>query len=385
MWTTIGRAGRLHCAVDEPGAWSTRACPMTGSRERASGGGRPRDRRREPRRQRRAGVPSDETNAHSHARIRAGPRGVRGGRAARRGRTPGRRTVSGLPGAGWCSARLRARRADHHASSRACARAVRRAGAARRRLRHVAARPSGQLGAGRRPRGGRGRAHHRRGRDRRACAGSGHAVGGRRCARRDRGPARRRGRHRGAAPAATAAPPADHPRGREPAQRRECAADLPPRRRRRRGGKLLAAGRGADVPVGRLRQPGGRPGAGLADPTPDEPYPARSHRDHPAVRQHVHGLAAGGASRVVRRAHHGLLRDDAGPHRTRRDPCAHPHPDECGLGDGDLRAEHLRVHLHRPAGAAHRQRAAGGRAQSPSAPDSIPRARCCARASAAAW
>ena len=53
--------------------------------------------------------------------------------------------------------------------------------------------------------------------------------------------------------------------------------------------------------------------------------------------------------RPVGRADHRLLRDDAGAHGSGAHAGAHSHSDQRGVGDGGVRAEHLRVHLHRPA------------------------------------
>ena len=73
-------------------------------------------------------------------------------------------------------------------------------------------------------------------------------------ARRDRLAARRGGRDGGPAAAPAAASNPDDPRGREPPERRERAADLPAGRRRGRDERVLARKPGADAPARRRRQ-----------------------------------------------------------------------------------------------------------------------------------
>ena len=114
--------------------------------------------------------------------------------------------------------------------------AVRRPGAARCRIRHLAARSARQLAAGLHAGIHRGRADHRDGRGARALAGAGHAMGRRDCARRHRGAPGCGGGDRDPAPGQAALPAAENPRRRKPAQRRQRALDLSRRRRRRRGG-----------------------------------------------------------------------------------------------------------------------------------------------------
>ena len=67
------------------------------------------------------------------------------------------------------------------------------------------------------------------------------------------------------------------------------------------------------------------------------------------VRQHDQRVAGGGTRRPVGRADHRVLRDDAGAHGAGAHAGAHSHPDQRGVGHGGVRAEHLRVHLHRAA------------------------------------
>ena len=71
-----------------------------------------------------------------------------------------------------------------------------------------------------------------RGRGARALAAAGHALGGRGRARRHRRAARRGGGNRDPAPGQAALPPAQDPRRRKPAQRRQRAVDLSRRGRR---------------------------------------------------------------------------------------------------------------------------------------------------------
>ena len=101
---------------------------------------------------------------------------------------PHRRALSCARRARGRGARAHSRHADARAGSRPRAGTVRCACAARRRLRLFAARPARELALGRRAGDRRGGADHRRRRARRALAGSGHVVGGRDRARRDRAP-----------------------------------------------------------------------------------------------------------------------------------------------------------------------------------------------------
>jgi hypothetical protein len=109
--------------------------------------------------------------------------------------------------------------------------AVRRAGAAGCRLRHLAARSPAQLDSRLDPGRRRGRSHDRRRRGAGAWAGSGHAVGGCDRARGHRGTARCCGRDRHPAPGQAALSDAQDPRRRKPAQRCERTADLSDRDR----------------------------------------------------------------------------------------------------------------------------------------------------------
>ena len=155
-----------------------------------------------------------------------------GGAALARHCTSRWRAVSRARSAGRRRARAHPRHADAGARSGACARALRRARAGRRRIRCISPGHARELAPHRESRPRRRCAHHRRRRGRRAPSRSGDAVGGGHRARRHRCAAGRRCRHYRveAAPAAESA--ARHSRGREPLQRCERAPRLPARCRR---------------------------------------------------------------------------------------------------------------------------------------------------------
>ena len=144
-----------------------------------------------------------------------------------------RPALSRAPRAGRRRTRADAGDAVGHARSRAGARALRGAGAARRGVRRLPRDLREQLASGGEPGAGHGRAHGGGRGGRRPVARARPALGRRHRARRHRGAARRGRRHRGAQTAPAAAPAARDPRGREPLQRRERAPDLPARGRAR--------------------------------------------------------------------------------------------------------------------------------------------------------
>ena len=197
----------------------------------------------------------------------------------------------------------------------------------------------------------------------------GHAVGAGDRARRGRGAARRRRGHRGAPAAAPAAPHPDDPRGREPAERRQRAADLSPRDRRGRCRRRLLDRRDcADVHARGRRQHRRRSGARRDHASRAGSRRARAERDHPAVRHHVRRLDPRRAHRPVGRADHGVLRHHRGAAGAGADSGAIAHSVLRGVGDGGLRPEHPGVHLHRPADPADSRLAPAGRIPSATSP-----------------
>ena len=87
----------------------------------------------------------------------------------------------------------------------------------------------------------------------------------------------------------------DHPRRREPAERRQRPADLSPRGGCGRGQQLFHRRRGAGLLVRGGRQCDRRSGARMAHAACVRPCAACADRDHSSVRQHVRGLDIGGA------------------------------------------------------------------------------------------
>ncbi len=286
-----------------------------------------------------------------------------------------RRAVSRPGGAGRRGAGPDPAHADAGPGSSARADPVRRARAARLRLRCFATRSAGELA-------GRGLAGDRRRRAvdplrglRGALAGPGHVVGGGDRARGHRCPARRLRRHRGAETAPPAASGPGGPGRGEPVQRRERAPRLSPRAGSGHGGRAACPPRAPAARVHDRGQRGAGDRAGVWDSATDRAGRRRRHRHHASVLRRLRGLDQRRSPAPVGHPHHGRVRDDrqsAGPVHAR----APARPVLRGLGLRGLRAQCPGLHPdrlpaeghHRPAGdanAARIPRGGGGGLRAP--------------------
>ena len=246
--------------------------------------------------------------------------------------------------------------------TRAGARAVHRAGAARRGVRRLAPRSPRQLGSGHRPGRLRRRADDRRRRRGRADARARAGVGAGDRARRGRRAARRRGSHRGPPAPPAAAPDPDDPRRRKPAERRQRAPDLPAGHRRRRGRRVFARG-------GRARRscspsPAASSSARCSAGSPSGSLDRVEHVPSAIILQFVTTFGVWilaehiGLSAVLTMVSYAITVARTAPARI---PARSRIPSYAVWETGRLRPQHPRLHLHRPADPADPRKPGAGR------------------------